>query len=573
VSSEEVGRRAAEMSLGLVSLGLEPGDRVAVLSETRLEWALADMAILTAGLVSVPIYPTLTPEGVTHILKDSGSRALFVSDPEQAAKVKELRESTPQFPVIVFDGAERAADALSLEQLCERGRDLAAGDPDLRRRRAAGVEPDQLATLIYTSGTTGTPKGVMLTHHNIVSNVLTVLRLLSITDRDTALSFLPLSHIFERMAGLYTLVHAGVSIAYAESVDSVPQNLLEVRPTLVIGVPRLFEKMYARVLDAATQGGFLKKNLFFWARDVGLRWSDRTVAGETPGLPLRAQYSCASRLVFSKLHARTGGRLRFFASGGAPLAPEIARFFHAAGLPILEGYGLTETSPVLAVNTFDDFRPGTVGKPIPGVEIRIAEDGEILARGPSIMKGYYNMPEATARALEGGWFHTGDIGHLDPDGFLVITDRKKDLIVTAGGKNVAPQPIENRLKTDKYVSEAIVIGDRRPFLIALIVPNFENLERYARYKGLEVKGVEELVAHPQVRDLLRRRVERYQADSPRHEKIRKIHLLERDLKIAEGELTPTLKVKRSRLAEDYKDVIEALYADEEGAPVPGEQTA
>jgi long-chain acyl-CoA synthetase len=400
----------------------------------------------------------------------------------------------------------------------------------------------------------------MLTHGNIASNVLAALEVFPLGPDDVCLSFLPLSHIFERMAGLYAMVYRGVSIAYAESIDTVPENLREVRPTVVIGVPRFYEKMYARVLEAASQGGSLKKNLFFWARAVGLRRTQLAIRGESPGAWLDLQYRAAHALVFRKLHRRTGGRMRFFVSGGAPLPPAIAEFFLAARLPILEGYGLTETSPVLTVNPIDAIRPGTVGKPIPGVELRIAEDGEILARGPGIMKGYHNRPRETDEALAGGWFHTGDIGHVDPDGYLVITDRKKDLIVTAGGKNVAPQPIENLIKADKYVSEVVVIGDRRPYLVALVLPNFDNVRKYAAARGITASANGDLAGHPAVRDLLMERIRKRQKDAAPFETVAKIHVVDRELVIGE-ELTPTLKVRRKEISRVFHDAIEGLYSE------------
>jgi len=556
VSMETFARAGSEIALGLIALGLKPGERVALLSETRLEWAEADMGILTAGLVSVPIYPTLASGTVEHILKDSGARVLLASSPDQAAKIDAYRRGEPGFPVVLLEGSREGC--LTLEDLRARGRQLGEGEPELHRRRWDAVGPEDLATLIYTSGTTGPPKGVMLTHRNIASNVEAGLQVLKLTPADTCLAFLPLSHILERMAGHYCMLHGGATIAYAESIDTVPENLGEVRPTVVVSVPRLYEKMYARILDTASAGGPVKKNLFFWARQVGLRWADEVLAGRSVGLGLALQYRVAQALVFRKLKTRTGGRLRFFVSGGAPLAVDIARFFFAAGLPILEGYGLTETSPLLSVNTLDRIRPGTVGPPAPGVEIRIAGDGEILARGPNIMKGYYNQPEATAEVMQGGWFHTGDIGHLDPDGYLVITDRKKDLIVTAGGKNVAPQPIESRLKTDKFLTEVVVLGDRRPYLVALVIPNFENLASYAKLKGIAAAGPSELVRHPAIREFLERRVARLQEGSAPFECIKKMHVLDRDLEIG-AELTPTLKVKRKEIAKRFHDEIEALY--------------
>src|SRR5581483_11489839 len=374
------------------------------------------------------------------------------------------------------------------------------------RNRADAVRPDDVATLIYTSGTTGEPKGVMLTHDNLYSNVMASTVAVPFAGDDTCLSFLPLSHIFERMAGHYLMIATGTSIAYAESVDTVPENLVEVRPTIVLSVPRLYEKMYARVLENALSGGAAKKRIFEWARGVAERWANVRLAGGTPAGLLALQYRLAQKLVFSKLKARTGGRLRYFVSGGAPLAAEINKFFYAAGLEILEGYGLTETSPVISVNTPKNFRIGTVGKPVAGVEVMIAADGEILTRGPHVMKGYYNKPAATADAIDAeGWFHTGDIGELR-DGFLAITDRKKDIIVTAGGKNIAPQPIENKVKTNKYVSQAVMIGDKRKFPILLVVPDWDAVEKWAQYKQIGYTSRADLMANPALREKMEREV-------------------------------------------------------------------
>jgi long-chain acyl-CoA synthetase len=424
------------------------------------------------------------------------------------------------------------------------------------------VRPDDVATIIYTSGTTGEPKGVMLTHDNIYSNVMAGAAQIPFAGHDTCLSFLPLSHIFERMAGHYLMMHTGTSIAYAESIDTVPIDMVAVKPSLVLSVPRLYEKMYARVLENALAGGALKKRIFFWARRVADRWACEKLAGREPGGLLAAQYALAQKLVFSKLKERTGGQLRYFVSGGAPLAPEINKFFYAAGLVILEGYGLTETSPVIAVNTPKDFRIGTVGKPIPGVEVMIASDGEICTRGPHVMKGYYNKPDATAEAIdEKGWFHTGDIGEIE-DGFLRITDRKKDLIATSGGKKIAPQPIENKVKTNKYISQAVMIGDKRKFPSLLIVPNWEQLEKWAKIKNLIWTDRAQLLQMPIVRAKMEKEVGKELEGLARFEMPKKIALLEHDFSIERGELTPTLKVKRRVIDHQYKNVIDSLYADE-----------
>jgi len=454
ISSRTVAERVRFLALGLAELGAKPGDRVAILSENRPAWAIADYACLTASLIDVPLYPNLPGEQAAFILRDSGAMAIFVSDAAQAAKIAPVRASCPALRQVITFAAERHAGAdFTLAEVEALG---AAVDNDARRTayrdRALTVKPDDVATLIYTSGTTGAPKGVMLTHDNLYSNVMASMLAIPFEGSDVGLSFLPLSHIFERMAGHYLMFHVGCSIAYAESIDTVPADLQTVRPTLVLSVPRLYEKMYARVLDNALSGGAVKKHIFFWARGVAERWADVKLAGGEPKGVLALQYRVAQKLVFSKLQARTGGRLRYFVSGGAPLAPEINKFFYAAGLVILEGYGLTETSPVIAVNTPEVFRIGTVGQPVAGVEVMIAADGEILTRGPHVMKGYYNQPDATREAIDAdSWFHTGDIGELH-DGLLTITDRKKDIIVTAGGKKIAP-PADREHDQDEQVRE------------------------------------------------------------------------------------------------------------------------
>ncbi len=564
ISSRTVAERVRRVALGLAELGVKAGDRVGILSENRPEWAITDYACLTACLADVPLYPNLPGEQAAYILRDSGAVALFVSNAEQATKIAAVRATCPALRTVITFAAERHAGAdMTMAELEAKG---AAVDGDARsaqyRERALAVQPDDVATIIYTSGTTGEPKGVMLTHDNLYSNVMASTLAIPFEGRDVGLSFLPLSHIFERMAGHYLMFHVGCSIAYAESIDTVPQDLMLVRPTLVLSVPRLYEKMYARVLDSALSGGAVKKRIFFWARGVAERWANVKLAGGVPAGLLAVQYRIAQKLVFSKLKARTGGQLRYFVSGGAPLAAEINKFFYAAGLVILEGYGLTETSPVIAVNTPDAFRIGTVGKPVAGVDVTIAPDGEILSRGPNVMKGYYNRPEATAEAVDAeGWFHTGDIGELH-DGFLSITDRKKDIIVTAGGKNIAPQPIENAIKTNKYVSQAVLIGDKRKFPSVLVVPNWEQLEKYAGYKGITFASHAELLTHPVIRAKMEKEVFGQLHGLARFEMPKKVALLEHDFSVERGELTPTLKVKRRVIDKVYKPQIDELYADE-----------
>jgi long-chain acyl-CoA synthetase len=562
ITHQELARNVHHAALGLLELGVHPGHRVAILSENRPEWALADFACLTARCTNVPIYPTLPAPQVSYLLSDSGARAIFVENAEQYEKVAAVRSEVPALDhVIVFEGEVHGAGVLQLDELIQRGRAAESKYPGYRHD-ALSVKADDLATLIYTSGTTGPPKGVMLSHGNFVSNVVATLKVLSIGPDDSCLSVLPLSHSFERMGGHYTMFHAGVTINYAESVEALAANLLEVRPTVVLSVPRLFEKIYARVLENAMGGGALKRRIFSWARRHGERWVDLSLAHQPIPTGLALKRKIGDRLVFSKLRARTGGRIRFFVSGAAPLNPEIAKFFFAAGLPILEGYGLTETSPVITVNTFEEPRLGTVGRPIPGVEVKIAPDGEILARGPNIMQGYYNKPDATTGVIDpDGWFHTGDIGALDDDGYVTITDRKKDLIVTAGGKNIAPQPIENVVKINPFVLNCVMIGDKRKFPIMLVVPDFEALQKWARSRNLEVGDKDAFIAQADVQAKVEREVMGSLRDLASFEMPKKIALLAEDFTIESGELTPTLKVKRSVVEEKYREKIEELYEE------------
>ena len=563
ISHKTLAERVRRAALGLGALGVKRGDRVAILGENRPEWAIADFACLTVGVTDVPIYPTLPAEQITYILRDSGTVAIFVSNADQAAKIAKIRSELPALKhVIGFEQGRLEGSDLTIAELEARGASVETPDSIAAyRREALAGRPDDLATIIYTSGTTGDPKGVMLTHDNIYSNVSAARTVIPFTGTDVALSFLPLSHIFERMAGHYLMFSTGTTIAYAESVDTVPINMQEVRPTLVASVPRLYEKMYARVLENALAGSRVKKQIFFWARKVADRWADEKLAGREPKGLLALQYKIAQKLVFSKLKARTGGRLRYFVSGGAPLAPEINKFFYAAGLVILEGYGLTETSPVIGVNTPEHFRIGTIGKMIPGVEVKIGEDGEILTRGPHVMKGYYNKPDATREVMDDdGWFHTGDIGTLE-DGYLKITDRKKDIIVTANGKNIAPQPIENQVKTNKYVSQAVMIGDTRKYPVMLVVPNFEQLEKWAKQRDLIWTSRGQLLSMPTVRAKMEKEVLDQLSGLASFETPKKIALIEEDFSIERGELTPTLKVKRRVVDKHYRNMIDALYAD------------
>jgi long-chain acyl-CoA synthetase len=551
--------RVERISLGLRELGVNPGDRVAILSENRPEWAFADYACLCARAADVPIYTTLPARQTEYILRDAGAVAAFVSNEAQVAKIMEIRAGLPALRhVIVFDAAAQRDGTITLADLEAKGRTQAARSAAWRAE-ALTVKPDDLATIIYTSGTTGDPKGVMLCHDNIYSNVVAALQVMPIAVGDEALSMLPLSHIFERMVA-YTLFHAGVVINYAESIEALRDNLLEVQPTIMLSVPRVYEKVYARVLENALSGSGVKRRIFFWAKGVGDEWATHTLAGLPIPTALGLKHRVADRFVFAKVRARTGQRIKFFVSGGAPLSAEIAKFFFSAGLPIAEGYGLTETSPVLTLNPLERIKLGTVGKPIPGVQITIAPDGEILAKGPGIMKGYFNKPDATREAIDAdGWFHTGDIGEIDQDGYLRITDRKKDLIVTAGGKNIAPQPIENMVKQNKFVANAVMLGDRRKFPIMLVVPSFDTLEAWARERNLTWRTHRDLLDVADVRAKMEREVMGMLRDLAKYEMPKRVVLLDTDFTIENGQLTPTLKVKRRAVEKAYKELIDKTY--------------
>ncbi len=563
IDHDTLRQRVRHVHAALRAAGIAPGDRVAILSENRPEWAVTDYACLAARCADVPVYPTLPASQIAYILRDSGSRMVFCSSAEQLAKLLEVRAELPAIERIVcFDDVPATEGVESFADFERAGTQAADRWPDWERE-ALEVGPDDLATLIYTSGTTGDPKGVMLSHGNITSNVVACLSILDLRPGDRCLSFLPLSHIFERMVGHYTMTRGGVAIHYATSMDSVAAEMVEVRPTLMASVPRLYEKIYARVVEAAMSGGGTRQAIFEWARATGLQLLEHRLQGSRSPLLLRLAAKVGDRLVFAKLRARTGGALRFFVSGGAPLNPDICRFFLAAGLKILEGYGLTETSPVICVNPPDRIKPGTVGPPIPGVEVRIASDGEILCRGPNIMQGYFNQPGATREAIDpDGWFHTGDIGELDRDGYLKITDRKKDLIVTAGGKNIAPQPIEALLKTNEFVNNAVMIGDKRRFPSMLLVPNFDTLRTWARGKGIPDLPPEELVERSDVREKLEREARKSLRGLAHYEAPKKFLIVPRDFSIDGGELTPKLSIRRKVVEKKFGAQIEAMYEEE-----------
>ncbi len=557
VSTAELVDRVRRLVTALDGYGVERGDRVAIMAENGIHWPTVDFAALTTGAVLAPIYPTLTPDQAAYVANDCGAEIVFVQGRERLDGLLGERADMPNVRNFVLIGEESSDSGISeLESLIADSRPIDEAELD---RRIAAAEPDDLATFIYTSGTTGNPKGVMLTHGNIASNVLACLECMGISAEHTALSFLPLSHSFERTVD-YIYFYRGASIAYAESVQAVGQNLGEVKPHVFVSVPRVYEKVIARVYEGVAKSPPLKRKIFHWAEGVGRRSLPDRLQRRRPSGLAGLKLALADKLVFSKIRERLGGRFEFAMSGGAPLAPDIAEFFWAAGIEIYEGYGLSETSPVLTVNVRGNVKLGTVGPAIPGIELRIAEDGEILARGPNIMKGYYNLPEETAEAIDGeGWFHTGDIGEIDGDGFLKITDRKKEIIVNAYGKNVAPAPIENALKSSRFIEQAVVIGDRRKLLSALLVPDFEALQTWAARNGVDGGEREALIADDRVRALYESEVETVNRQLAKYEQVHLWALLPAEFTIETGELTPTQKVKRRVINEKYGRIVDELY--------------
>jgi long-chain acyl-CoA synthetase len=564
ISSDELLRRIRHVACGLHSLGVRPGDRVALLSESRPEWVLSDAGCLFAAAIDVPIYPTLTPTQVRYILKDSGARVLIIANEEKFREIRHVVAECPALEHIVFIEPTSGQDVqgVSLAELEERGAAIAQEQPELFESLGRQISPDDLATIIYTSGTTGEPKGVMLTHSNVVSNLIDSSAHLSFEKDDSVLSVLPLSHVLERVA-MYMYLYHGMAVYFGESLEMIGPNLREVRPTIFVGVPRIFEKILARVKEKTVEKGKLNVAILNWAVAVGKEYAKLSVRHQKIPALLALKHKIADKLIFSKMRTALGGRVRLLVSGGAALPEELGYIYIGAGLPIVQGYGLTETSPVITAGRVEDNRIGTVGKPIRNVEVRIAADGEIETRGPHVMRGYYNKPVETAAVLSpDGWFKTGDIGAFDEDGFLRITDRKKELFKTSGGKYIAPQPIEQMIKGSQFVNQAVLIGNGRKFAAALIVPDWERVESYVQLKGIKAGSRAELCKNPRIIDLFQRQVASLTSELAQYESVKKVALLENEMTIDGGELTPTMKVKRRVVDEKYQDVIEALYAED-----------
>ncbi len=568
VTWNELRSQVVKISASLRQFGIKRGDRVALLSENRPEWVCADLAILSLGAVVVPLYPTSSPKEVEYIISNSESKILFLSTDIQFQRLKSILPTlTSVQQTIIFDSIETSEPHVTLLK-----RLLDSENLDLQSALAkfeadvSQVTLNDPATIIYTSGTTGPPKGVMLSHHNFLINCYDAKEALPINEQDVFLSFLPLSHVFERMGGYYLALLVGATIAYAENMTTVPENLLEVKPTVTCAVPRFFEKMYARIQSQIEEKGTVAKRIFYWAVEVGKKSNQFRWKNQPLPLALRVQFFIAHKLVYSKIYQKMGGRLRCFISGGAPLAKELAEFFYCVGILILEGYGLTETSPVISVNRLNHFRFGSVGLPMAHVETRIADDGEIVVRGPSIMRGYYKNELATQEVIREGWFHTGDLGKLDSDGFLYITGRKKDVIKTSGGKMISPQNIENALLADPLFSQVVLIGDRYNFITALIVPNFDQAQLILKEKAIHLedsKTPQEWVKERMLHELIRRRINERTKDFASYEKIKYFALLASEFSQEKGEVTITLKIRRQAIAQHYAEIINRMYQETE----------
>ncbi len=553
ISSQDLYRVVAGVARGLSQWGLTKGDRLAVLSENRFEWAVTDFASLLLGVVVVPVYSTLTAQQTAYILCDSGAKVVFVSTEKQLEKVVSIKHQTAVEKVVMMDSVD-TANAVPMQRLMQKG--PAGRDAELEAR-ARAIVPDDLASIIYTSGTTGTSKGVQLTHGNLTSNVLNSLSDFNIRKGDVSVSFLPLSHVTARHADI-ALLHRGVTLAYCPFLEELPQVLMEVQPTVFVAVPRVYEKIYSQVEQKVKR--FPKRALYRWALSVGCDHSAKILAGE---VPTSLAWKVADKLVYSQVRARMGGRVATFVSGGAPLGKELAAWYASIGIRIHEGYGLTEASPVIAINTPRAHKIGTVGRPLPNVEVEIAHDLEILVRGPSIFRAYWNRPEETRDAFVDGWFKTGDIGNLDEDGFLSVTDRKKDLLKTSGGKFIAPQPVENSLKLNALIGTAVVLGDRRKFASVIISPVFSLLEQWAHANRISFSSREELVASPKVKALYEGIVGEVNLGLARYETLKKILLVPDEFSATDGSLTPTLKLRRKIIEERYRQQIDDLYREAE----------
>ncbi|MCC6549045.1 MAG: long-chain fatty acid--CoA ligase [Ignavibacteriaceae bacterium] len=549
---------------GLASLGVRRGDKIALIAENGPKWVFSDMAVLSLGAVNVPLYPSLTADNIEYILNNSETVGIIVSNKFQLTKVVKIKEKCKhlKFIIVMADQDAVTGDPMvySFTNVQKRGEKFLRENPKMIYDAISICRPDDLCTIIYTSGTTGEPKGVMLTHKNIISNVNAALKIFPIGESDTFLSFLPLCHIFERMAGYYTVFASGSTVYFAQSIESVASDLMEVKPTIMTAVPRLFERIYSKVLKNVQTQPEKRQRIFEWAVEIGKKYCEQRRNGSvSPAIAIKQKI--ADILVLSKIRARTGGNLRFFISGGAALPRDLGEFFEALGVIIIEGYGLTESSPVIAANRLDGYKFGTVGKPFPGVDIKIAHDGEILARGANIMQGYYKNKKETEETIKDGWLYTGDIGVFDAEGYLIITDRKKHLFKTSAGKYIAPTPIENMFLSSRFIDQFVLIGDRRMFLSALIVPDFESLREYADSHSISYKNNTDLIKNKDINEMMERELITFSRNLANFERVRKFALLEQPFALETGEMTPSLKLKRKVIEERYRHLIEEMYLE------------
>lgn len=559
---DELKEHTETFALGLAALGIKKDDKVAIIAENRPEWVYSDFAILGLGAIDVPLYPSLTADSIEFILNNSESKAVIVSNKFQLNKLLKIKKNCRNLQYVIImnevDMMEGEEALYTFKDIQNMGIIFRNNHTDYFINSSSKVKEDDLCTIIYTSGTTGEPKGVMLSHKNILSNVRSALKFIPVNANDIFLSYLPLCHIFERMAGYYTAFSTGGAIYYAESIEAVAQNMIEVKPTIITTVPRLFERIYSKILKNVESQPATKQKIFYWAVEIGKEYAIARKKNNIP-MALSAKHKIAKKLVFDKLLEKTGGRIRFFISGGAALSRELGEFFEAIGILIIEGYGLTESSPVIAANCPDAYKFGTVGKVFPELEVKIEVDGEILVKGPSVMLGYYKNKKETSETIKDGWLHTGDIGVFDPDGFLTITDRKKHLFKTSGGKYIAPTPIENLFLASKYIDQFVLIGDRRMFLSALIVPDFESLKEYADSNKISYDNVQDLINKKEINILLEKEMGQFQKKLANFERIRKFTLLSKPFTLEEGEVTPSLKLKRKTIEERYSNLIEEMY--------------
>ena len=552
-----------DLSNAILGQNLLKGDRVGIISNNSPKWAMADYGVICSGCVTVSIYPTLTSGQTEYIIKDSGLKILFLENEDQLEKINSIWDKCPSLSLVVMmnDSFDKESEKIvKYSTFLDKGMNFSKNNNKSFNNACESINEDDLLTLIYTSGTTGTPKGVMLTHKNLVSNIKATIEMQQFNNNETFLSFLPLSHVFERMTGHFSAFSIGARTYYAESIETVADNMVEAKPTVVISVPRLYEKIHSKIINGLKSAPALKKRLFFWALDVGKRVSLLTRNNQQVPFFLKIKHNIANKLIYTKVRGRFGGNLKYFVSGGAPLSEKLAEFFHSLGILIVEGYGLTETSPVLTCNSASSFKFGTVGKALSNVTIKIADDGEIIAKAPSVMVGYYGKDDKTNEAIDvDGWFHTGDIGEIDSQGFLKITDRKKSLIVTSGGKNIAPAPIENAICNSIYVEQVVVIGDKRNFVSALIVPNFDAVKIYLTENNISCSDSKAIIDHEKVLDLFKNEIKNAMAGFAKFETVKKYKLLPSLWTIENGEITPSLKVVRKVVESNYKSLIDSMY--------------